>query len=164
MSHDLSIRPAQPADIPILIAFIRKLAIYEKLLDQVTLTPELLEQTLFRAHPKAFAVLAEKDEVAVGFAIYFFNYSTFLGAHGLYIEDIYVDEVRRGEGIGLEILKYLGEVALSENCGRMEWSVLDWNEPSIGFYKKLGAMAMDEWTIFRLSRQHIKALLQEKAA
>lgn len=157
----MQIRSALESDIPVLISFIKKLAIYEKLLDHVSVTPEGLRSTLFCEHPKAFAVLAEKQNVPVGFAMYFFNYSTFLGAHGLYIEDIFVDEAVRGEGIGQMILSYLATVALEANCGRMEWSVLDWNEPSIGFYKKLGAVPMDEWTMFRLGHAEIKALAEK---
>lgn len=163
MPAPVSIRAAEPADISTLIAFIRKLAVYEKLLDHVTVTPAGLHERLFCDHPKVFALLAEKEGKAVGFAIYFFNFSTFLGAHGLYIEDIFVDEAVRGEGVGLRILECLAQVAISEKCGRMEWSVLDWNEPSIGFYKKLGAVAMDEWTTFRLNRREIEQLIQKAA-
>lgn len=157
----MQIRSATESDIPTLISFIKKLAVYEKLLDEVRVTPQGLQETLFCEHPKAFAVLAVKQDVPVAFAIYFFNYSTFLGSHGLYIEDIYVDEEVRGEGVGLALLKYLASIAVTENCGRLEWWVLDWNEPAIAFYKKLGAVPMDKWTTFRLGREEIKALAGE---
>lgn len=155
----LKIRPATKTDIPTLLTFIRKLAAYEKLLDQVKATPDLLEKTLFCEHPKSFALLAEDGKDVVGFAVYFFNYSTFLAAHGLYIEDIYVDETARGKGVGLVILKHLAQIALEKECGRMEWWVLDWNEPAIGFYKKIGAKPMDEWTVFRMGPGEMQKLI-----
>lgn len=121
-------------------------------------TEDDLLRTLFCEHPKAFAVLAEEEGNPVGFAVYFFNYSTFLGTHGLYIEDLYVDETVRGKGVGMAMFRYLAGVAQQERCGRMEWWVLNWNKPAIDFYEKLGAVAMDEWTVYRLDQDMIGKL------
>lgn len=154
----LSIRSAIASDTGTLVSFIRKLAVYEKLLAQVQVTEENLARTLFCEHPKAFAILAEDAGEPVGFAIYFFNYSTFLGSHGLYIEDLYVDEAVRGKGVGMAMFRYLAGVARREQCGRMEWWVLNWNKPAIDFYEKLGAVPMDEWTVYRLDQQMIGEL------
>jgi len=147
----LSIRKAVPGDEAIVLGFIRELAEYEKLSDAVTATPAHLSRTLFADTPKVFALIAERDGEPIGFALYFFNYSTFLGMHGLYLEDLYVREAARGSGAGTALLAKLAKIAIDQNCGRMEWSVLDWNAPSINFYKALGAEAMDEWTVYRLT-------------
>ncbi len=147
----LAIRAAAPGDEQLLLGFIRELAEYEKLADAVTATPADLAQTVFASEPKVFALIAEHDSEAIGFALYFFNYSTFLGKHGLYLEDLFVREGHRGSGAGTALLARLARIAMENDCGRMEWSVLDWNGPSIAFYKSLGAEAMDEWTIYRLT-------------
>ncbi|MEZ5893385.1 MAG: GNAT family N-acetyltransferase [Parvularculaceae bacterium] len=147
----LVIRKAVKGDERIILGFVRALAAYEKLAHEVVATEASMRATLFADHPKVFALIAEEDGEPVGFALYFFNYSTFLGKHGLYLEDLYVDESRRGAGIGKALLAALAKVAVENDCGRMEWSVLDWNAPSIAFYKSLGAAPMDEWTVYRLT-------------
>ncbi len=152
------IRQAKRGDEAQILSFIRALADYEKLSDEVAATSDHLRQTLFSAHPKAFALIAEIDDEPVGFAIYFFNFSTFLGKHGLYLEDLYVREARRGAGVGKALLARLAQIALEHDCGRMEWSVLDWNAPSIALYKSLGANPMDEWTVYRLKGEALDKL------
>lgn len=155
------IRKAQPGDESVVIGFIRELAEYEKLSSEVSATPEHLTRTLFAEDPKVFALIAERDGRPIGFALYFFNYSTFLGMHGLYLEDLYVRETERGTGAGTALLAELAQIAVSQNCGRMEWSVLDWNTPSIDFYKSLGAEAMDEWTVYRLTGDALTGLARK---
>ena len=147
---------------PTILHFIKELASYEKLLHEVVATEEDIADTLFGKDPKAFCVLAKAAEKPVGFALCFYNYSTFQGRYGIYIEDIYVDENYRGHGIGKGFFYYLAEKAERENCGRVQWWVLDWNEPSIEFYKSLGAKPMDEWTVFRLEGEALKALARKK--
>jgi len=146
-----TIREAKLGDEAIILGFIKELAAYEKLSHEVIATEDHLRRTIFVAQPKAFALIAEVDGEPVGFALYFFNYSTFMGRHGLYLEDLYVRESMRGGGFGKALLSRLAQIALDNDCGRMDWSVLDWNAPSIAFYKSLGAIAMDEWTVFRLT-------------
>ncbi len=162
------IRPATPADIPLILAFIRELADYEKMLPEVCATEDQLRATLFAHQPVAHCVLAFSSVVPppdapggvpgaapalqpAGFAIYFFNYSTFLAKPGLYLEDLFVKPTFRGAGLGKALLLHLAKIANDRGCGRMEWAVLDWNQPAIDFYKLLGAVAKDEWTIFRLT-------------
>ncbi len=147
----VEIRMAAPGDEATILNFIRELAAYEKLEHEVIATEAMLGQSLFCQHPKVFALIAEFDGAPSGFALYFFNYSTFLGQHGLYLEDLYVRETLRGKGIGKALLARLAQIAKDNDCGRMEWWVLDWNAPSIEFYKSLGAETMDEWTVFRLT-------------
>jgi GNAT superfamily N-acetyltransferase len=154
----LVIREARPGDEALILGFIRELADYEKLSDAVVATPAHLTKTLFADNPKAFALIAESGGEPVGFALYFFNYSTFLGKHGLYFEDLYVRENRRGDGAGKALLARLAQIALENDCGRMEWSVLDWNAPAIAFYKSLGAEAMDEWTVHRMTGEALAKL------
>ncbi len=154
----LSIREARPGDETLILGFIRELADYEKLSDEVVATPAHLVRSLFAENPKVFALVAESGGEPIGFALYFFNYSTFLGKHGLYLEDLYVRESRRGEGAGKALLARLARIALDRDCGRMEWSVLDWNAPSIAFYKSLGAEAMDEWTVYRMTGEALATL------
>ena len=146
----LAVRKATQGDEGVILGFIKELADYEKLSHEVVATPDHLTRTLFCDHPKAFALIAEKDGAPIGFALYFFNYSTFLGKHGLYLEDLYVQQTQRGGGAGKALLSELARIALENDCGRMEWSVLDWNAPSIAFYKSLGAVPMDGWSVFRL--------------
>jgi len=154
----LAVRKAAPGDEALILGFIRELADYEKLSDEVVATPAHLTKTLFCENPKAFALVAELDGEAIGFALYFFNYSTFLGRHGLYLEDLYVQAAHRGVGAGKALLARLAKIAVENDCGRMEWWVLDWNKPAIDFYKSLGAEAMDEWTVFRLTGASLSAL------
>ena len=145
------IRPATSADVPVILGFIRALAEYERLLDEVTATEETLKATLFGLTPHAEIVLAELAGKPVGFALFFHNYSTFLAKPGLYLEDLFVLPAFRGRGFGKALLVHLGRLARNRGCGRFEWSVLDWNEPSIRFYQSLGATPMKEWRIMRVT-------------
>lgn len=147
----LSIRNAKMGDGPLILQFIRDLAVYEKLSDKVIADVGAIDRALFCEKPKAFALIAEWNGAPCGFALYFFNFSTFVGKHGVYLEDLFVPEAHRGNGIGKALLIRLAQIAKENNCGRLEWSVLDWNAPAIRFYKSLGAVPMDEWTIFRLA-------------
>jgi GNAT superfamily N-acetyltransferase len=147
----LHIRNAQKGDAPLILGFIRSLATYEKLADDVVAKEDDIDGALFCENPKAFALIAEWRGEPCGFALYFFNYSTFVGRHGVYLEDLFVLETHRGKGIGKSLLARLARIAKENNCGRLEWSVLDWNAPSIAFYKSLGAAPMDEWTVYRLA-------------
>jgi GNAT superfamily N-acetyltransferase len=148
---DLLLRPAVPADVPVILRFIRELAEYEKLTHQVVADEAALTATLFGDRPYAEVVLAELSGEPVGFALFFHNYSTFLGLPGLYLEDVYVPPDFRGRGVGGSLLTCLARIAVERGCGRMEWSVLDWNQPAIDFYRSLGAAPMDEWTVYRLT-------------
>ncbi len=146
-----SIRTATVADVPLILDFIRGLADYEKLAHEVVATEATLRQTLFGATPAAQVVIAEVEGRPAGFALYFFNYSTFLAKPGLYLEDLFVKPEYRGAGTGTALLLHLAKIANTRGCGRMEWSVLDWNEPAIKFYETLGARRMNEWQICRLT-------------
>ena len=148
---ELRIEKAVPNDVPLILQFVRKLAEYEKLSDSVEATEEGLRETLFGPNPSAHTLLAYDGDEPVGFAIYFFNYSTFMGRPGLYLEDLFVRPEARGKGFGRALLHHLARIAVERKCRRMEWAVLDWNEPAIGFYKSLAADPMDDWTVFRLS-------------
>lgn len=154
----LSIRSATAADLPLILEFIRGLAEYEKLLHEVEATPEKLRATLFPADGRAVAecVLAFADGVPAGFALFFHNYSTFLAKPGLYLEDLYVKPELRGRGIGKALILHLAKLANARGCGRMEWSVLDWNQPAIDFYESLGARRMKEWQICRLTGESLE--------
>jgi GNAT superfamily N-acetyltransferase len=137
--------------VPLILAFIRDLAIYEKLLPEVIATEAALRDSLFGPQPAAHVVIAESGNRPAGFALYFFTYSTFLAKPGLYLEDLFVNPEFRGAGIGKALLLHLAKIAHARGCGRMEWTVLDWNEPAKGFYKKLGAVPLDDWRIMRLT-------------
>ncbi|MBC3843946.1 GNAT family N-acetyltransferase [Streptacidiphilus sp. 4-A2] len=154
------IRPATPADVPGIHAMVRELADYERALDDAKATEEQLHTALFGPHPAAFAHIAEDDTTGsvVGFALWFRNFSTWTGAHGIYLEDLYVRPQARGAGHGKALLAELARICVERGYGRLEWSVLDWNEPSIGFYKSLGAFPMDEWTVFRLTGEPLAVL------
>ena len=150
------IRPAQPADVPVILTLIRALADYEKLTSEVTATESRLRASLFPADPaaagpSAYCVIAEADGVPAGFALYFFNYSTFLARPGLYLEDLFVKSEFRGRGLGKALLLPLAQLANQRGCGRMEWTVLDWNQSAIDFYESLGARRMKEWQVCRLT-------------
>ena len=150
----LDIRPATPADVPLILDFIRGLAEYERMLDQVEATEERLRTSLFPGNgrgPDAYCVIGSVDGTPAGFALYFFNYSTFLARPGLYLEDLFVRPEHRGAGLGKALLLHLAALAHERGCGRMEWAVLDWNEPAQAFYRSLGAVPMDEWTVWRLT-------------
>jgi len=151
MKKKIEIKNATEKDIRLILHFIKELADYEKLINDVIANEENLKKTLFGKTPYAKALLAFLNKKPVGFAIYFFNFSSFMGKPGIYIEDIYVKENYRGNGIGKAIFKYIGKIAKENDCGRIEWSVLNWNKPSINFYNSLGAKPMDEWTVYRLS-------------
>ncbi|MCH7627180.1 MAG: GNAT family N-acetyltransferase [Proteobacteria bacterium] len=146
----LSIRPATRADIGLIADLIRALADYEKLLDEVRFDEAVLADKLFGVRPYAEVVIGEIDGVARGFALFFHNFSTFEGKPGIYLEDLFVQPEARGSGLGKALLAHLAALAMERDCARLEWSVLDWNEPSIGFYKALGARFMDEWTVMRV--------------
>ena len=149
-----SIRPATPADLPLVLAFIRELAAYEKLSEQVAATEATLRTTLFGARPAAECVLAFADDGApAGFAVFFPTYSTFLAQPGLWLEDLFVRPEHRGRGIGKGLLLHVAGLAHARGCGRMEWSVLDWNQPAIDFYESLGARRLREWQICRLTAE-----------
>ena len=145
------IRIATANDVPLILGFIRDLAIYEKLLPEVIATEETLRHTLFGDPPAAHVVIAEAGGRPAGFALYFFNYSTFLAKPGLYLEDLFVKPEFRTRGIGKALLLHLAKIANARGCGRLEWSVLDWNQPAIEFYEKIGARRMKEWQICRLT-------------
>jgi GNAT superfamily N-acetyltransferase len=154
----VQIRPASEADVLEILQMIQGLAEYERLTHVCTATEEQLRDTLFGPRPGAEVVLAREQGVCVGFALFFPNYSTFLAKPGMYLEDLFVKPEARGRGVGLALLKQLAAIARERGYGRVEWSVLDWNDPAIGFYKKLGAVPMDEWTMFRLTGDAIGAL------
>ena len=140
-----------PADAQLVYSLVRELAEYERLLDDVDATAEDLARALFGPSPRVFCDIAEWNGETAGFALWFYNFSTFRGRHGIYLEDLFVRPAFRGKGIGKALLVHLAQRAVAEGCARVEWSVLDWNEPSIKFYESLGAIAMEEWTIFRLT-------------
>ena len=146
----LSIRPATPADLPLIAGFIRDLAEYEKLSHEVRFDEARLGENLFGARPYAVVVIGEIDGAAQGFALFFHNFSTFEGRPGLYLEDLFVRPEARGSGLGKALLAHLAQLCVARDCARLEWSVLDWNAPSIGFYQSLGAKLMDEWTVMRV--------------
>lgn len=154
MATQFRIRPAQEHEVADVVRFIRLLAEYEKMLDEVAATDEEIRQSVFVRH-EAEVVFAEEAEdggefMKVGFALFFHNFSTFVGHKGLYLEDLFVLPEKRGRGYGKALLKHLASIAIERGCGRMEWVCLDWNKPSIDFYKSIGAVPMDEWTIYRL--------------
>jgi GNAT superfamily N-acetyltransferase len=157
---DIKIVNATEQDVAVILELIRGLAEYEKLLDAVVATEDRLRDTLFGARPAAEVLLAYYGEECAGFALFFPNYSTFLARPGIYLEDLFVRPHLRGKGIGFALLKRLARLARERGCGRVEWSVLDWNEPSIQFYKRLGAVAKDEWTTFRLTGKELDNLAE----
>lgn len=160
-AQGLQIRFANVDDVPLILSFIRKLAQYERLLHEVVATEEALREALFGARRTAEVLLAYWQGEPVGFALFFHNFSTFLGRPGIYLEDLYVDECARGKGIGKALLVRLAQLAKERKCGRLEWWVLDWNEPAIGFYKSLGAVPMSDWTVFRLTGDALERLAGE---
>jgi GNAT superfamily N-acetyltransferase len=152
------IRSATPADVPAILALIRDLAEYERAIDEVRAAPEQLHDALFGPQPAVFCDVADEDGQIVGFALWFLSFSTWLGRHGIYLEDLYVRPDRRGAGIGRELLAGLARRCVECGYGRLEWSVLDWNEPALGFYRALGAEAMDEWTVHRVTGEALARL------
>jgi len=161
-SENFTIRPASAADVPIILELIQALATYERAPDEVTATEQGLAEVLFGKKPAAEVLLAFEKDRAVGFAVFFHNFSTWLGRPGLYLEDLFVRPEVRGKGYGRAFLVHLARIARDRGCGRMEWAVLDWNEPAINFYRKLGAKPMHEWTVFRLTPSHIATLADHR--
>lgn len=160
-NSDFKIRQATESDAPLILSFIKQLAEYERLSHQVVASEESLRATLFGEKRYAEVVIGDYQNQPVAFALFFHNYSTFLGKPGIYLEDLFVIPEMRGKGFGREMLAYLARLAKQRNCGRLEWWVLDWNEPAIQFYKTLGAEAMDEWTVFRVTGDALERLASE---
>lgn len=154
----LQIRSASEPDLALILFFIRELALYEKLAHKVVATEELLRRTLFGERQYAEVLIAEADGDPVGFALFFHNYSTFLARPGIYLEDLFVKPEARGRGYGKALLARLAAIATERECGRVEWAVLEWNEPSIAFYRSLGAVPLDDWRLFRLTGEALEAL------
>ena len=155
---NLDIRPATAGQVPLIMNFIKEMAEYEKLTHELVTDEDILRENLFGKNRSAEAVIGYYKEKPVGYAMFFYNFSSFTGKPGLYIEDIYVKTEHRGKGFGRALLLYLARLARDKKCARMEWAVLTWNEPAINFYKKMGAVSMDEWRIFRLSGESLKKL------
>lgn len=158
MSDTVTIRPALPGETPLILQFVRELAQYERLEEQMVVGEEQMRAALFGPRPYAEVVFVCVEAQPVGFALFFHSFSTFLGRPGIYLEDLFVRPAFRGRGLGRRLLTWLAELAVERGCGRLEWAVLDWNAPAIGFYRSLGAVAMDEWTVFRLSGPALEAL------
>ncbi len=154
----IAIRAATRADVPAILAFIRELAEYEKLAHEAVADETGMAEQLFGPTPRAEVLIAEVDGAPAGFALFFHNFSTFLGKPGLYLEDLFVRPAFRGLGLGKRLMVRLAKLAVERDCGRFEWSVLDWNTPAIGFYRSLGAAGMDEWTVQRVSGDALRAL------
>lgn len=159
MKEICSFRSAERRDVPLILRYIRELARYEKLEEEVVATEEILEEWLFDKE-KAEVIFAVVEGKEVGFALFFHNFSTFLGRAGIYLEDLYVEPAHRGQGIGTALLRELARIAVSRGCGRLEWWCLDWNTPSIEFYRSLGAEAMDDWTVYRISGETLSKLAE----
>jgi len=160
MQPDFDIRPAVVEDVPVILELIRELATYERAPNEVTATEEQLVEVLFGKRPAAEVLLAFEAKSPVGFAVFFYNFSTWLGRPGLYLEDLFVKPEKRGKGYGRALLVDLAKIARDRGCGRMEWAVLNWNESAIKFYRALGAKPLDEWTVFRLTSDGIATLAQ----
>ena len=156
----LTIRAAKPGDEGLILGFIRKLADYEKLLPEVTATATDIGQSLFSPNPRCFCEIGLWQEEPAGFALWFYNYSTFRGKAGIYLEDLFVDPHRRGHGVGKALLRHLARRCVAEGLPRLQWSVLDWNAPSIAFYESIGARALDEWTGYRITGAELERLAQ----
>ena len=159
-NHTFTIRPAKPEETGLILEFIKKLAVYEKCADEVVADEATLYHSLFE-EKTAEVVFAEEDGVVIGFALYFHNFSTFVGRKGLYLEDLFIVPERRGWGYGKALLKYLANLAVERNCGRMEWICLDWNKPALTVYRSIGAVPMDEWTVQRLDEEALKRFAKD---
>ena len=164
MTDEIRIRFATVEDVSVILALIRGLAEYERLASEATVTAADVRESLFGERPAAEVLIAEVGEDTAGFALFFHNYSTFLGRHGLYLEDLFVFPAHRGKGIGRALMARLARLATDRNCGRFEWWVLDWNEPAIRFYESLGARAMDDWTVYRLTGEPLARLARESSS
>ena len=163
MSVKFTIRDAVAADVPLIVGFVHNLASYEKLEDQVEVTAELLAAAMFKLRANLFGLIAEVDGVAAGFAVYFYNFSTFLGRRGIYLEDLYVDPAHRRRGIAKGMFKALARRAVDEGSGRFEWAVLNWNAPALKFYKSIGAVPLSEWQTQRLTGDALRAAASDTA-
>ena len=163
-AEEVHIRPATPDDAPLVVGLIHALAAYERLAHECVATEERVRESLFGPHPDAEVVIAEADGRAAGFALFFHNYSTFLAQRGLYLEDLFVYPEFRGRGVGRALLAHLARLSVARRCGRLEWWVLDWNEPAIRFYRSLGAAPMDDWTVYRLTGDALRRLAGEAGA
>ena len=157
----IRIEPAVPADVPVIVGLIQELAEFERLVHEFNATPEQIHEGLFGARPSAEVIMCRVDDEVAGFALYFHNFSTFLARPGLYLEDLYVRQKFRGQGCGEALLRRLARIAVERGCGRFEWSVLDWNQRAINFYKDLGAVPMDEWTIYRVAGDALVKLARD---
>ena len=162
MDSSLTIRPATESDVPLVLEFIRELAVYEKLLDRVEANEARLREALFGTTPVASCVLAYQAELPVAFALYYFTYSTFAGLPGLYLEDLFVKPDFRGQGLGHALLQHLAKLAKDRGCWGIYWAVVDWNQSAIRFYEKLGAIPMNDWAVYRLSGAALSKLADEK--
>jgi GNAT superfamily N-acetyltransferase len=154
----ITIRPATEADLAIILNFIKALAEYEKLTDMVIATEQSLRKYLFGPHPAAEALIGSLNDSAVGFALFFQTFSTFLAKPGIYLEDLFVIPAARGNGVGKSLLREVARIATARDCGRLEWAVLNWNDPAIAFYKKLGALPLDDWTSYRMTSDTFRTL------
>ncbi|MCR4816851.1 MAG: GNAT family N-acetyltransferase [Bacteroidales bacterium] len=155
MKNSFNVRPAQPGEEGLVLEFIKRLAEYEKCADEVVADEATLRHSLFEER-SAEVVFAEEDGVVIGFALFFHNFSTFVGRKGLYLEDLFIIPEKRGKGYGKALLKYMANLAVERNCGRMEWICLDWNKPALKVYRSIGAIPMDEWTVQRLNEETFK--------
>ena len=160
-SRVLRIEPATEQDVAMILEFVRGLAEYERHLDRVEVTEERIKKTIFGSEPAAHVLFAYENDIAVGYAVFFYNYSTFVGLPGLYLEDLYVKPWARGKGVGRALLRFLAKLARENNCWRIEWAVLHWNESAIRFYEGLGAVPMEEWDVYRLSGEDLNKLAEE---
>lgn len=158
MKKNITIRFANKDDVPVILSFINELAAYEKLAHEVVATEAILTETLFGDKAYAEVIISYVNDNPIGFALFFHNFSTFLGRPGIYLEDLFVKPIARGKGIGKKMLAFLANLAVQRKCGRLEWWVLDWNENAIEFYKKLGAVPMDEWTVYRVTGDALSKL------
>ncbi len=161
MLESINLRKAVESDINLIVGFIREIAEYEKMLNEVIATKDEVYESIFK-RKEAEVLIIEKDSNPIGYVVYFFNYSTFIGRTGFYLEDIYIKPKYRGNGYGKKVFKYLTKLAYEKGCHRMEWSCLNWNKPSIEFYKSLGAVPMSEWTVYRLTRDKFKDVYESK--
>ncbi len=157
----IALRPAEERDVGVILGFIKELAEFEKLSHEVVATEEMIRANLFGERPVAEALIAEYDDSPAGFALFFHSFSTFIGKPGIYLEDLYVTPDLRGRGIGKALLKRLAQLAFERNCGRVEWAVLDWNEPAINFYQRIGAAPLGEWQTYRLAGSALRHFADE---
>lgn len=159
---NIVIKKAEPKDVPLILSLIKEIAEYEKLSHEVVATEEILAESLFGKNANTEVVIAYDNDIVAGYAVFFHNFSTFIGKSGLYLEDIYIKPEMRAKGIGKKIFKYLVNLAAERNCGRMEWAVLNWNVPAINFYQKLGAVPLEGWTVYRLTEDKLTKLTIEE--